>query len=251
MTSNERDRWCLQIWDTPHEEWAHEAPIQSHPPNRGTDGTNCRHESRTHHSCGGTNASDIYWNLANNATRTIGPVCVRCHTTSTGWITTVIEVCRAVPARYFPHFGMDFSICKASITPTCLQLRLLRPLKRRSKGPEAFWSRIRGRGDFYRNLPLIADAMDLYEAVAHLKPIILTGCPECGWSEPQEIAWAAHHFPNVTMITCRSKDKHLWAMGSVPVASSLRASLWRSLASTRGTSGYFPKDMSFSLPSCL
>jgi len=109
---------------------------------------------------------------------------------------------------------MDFSICKASITPTCLQLRLLRPLKRRSKGPEAFWSRIRGRGDFYRNLPLIADAMDLYEAVAHLKPIILTGCPECGWSEPQKIAWAAHHFPNVTMITCRSKDKHLWAMGS-------------------------------------
>lgn len=42
-------------------------------------------------------------------------------------------------------------------------------------GTEAFWSRIRGCGDFYSNLPLIADAMELYKAVAHLKPIILTG----------------------------------------------------------------------------
>jgi hypothetical protein len=41
------------------------------------------------------------------------------------------------------------------------------------------------------------------------------------------------------------------SIGSRPVASSLRASAWRSLASARGTSGYLPKAMSFSLPSCV
>ena len=96
-------------------------------------------------------------------------------------------------------------------------------------GSEAFWSRIRGRDDFYRNLPLMADAMDLYEAVAHLKPIILTGCPEGGWAETQKIAWAAHHFPTAKMVTCRSKDKHLHIMnpGDVLVDDYLRyRELW-------------------------
>ena len=97
-------------------------------------------------------------------------------------------------------------------------------------GKEAFWSRIRGCGNFYRNLPLMADAMELYEAVAYLKPIILTGCPQGGWSEPQKIAWAAHHFPAVTMITCRSKDKHLHMTnpGDVLVDDFLRyRDLWK------------------------
>lgn len=53
----------------------------------------------------------------------------------------------------------------------------------------------------------MANTIALYEAVAHLEPIILTGCPEGGWSELQKIAWAAHHFPNVKMITvCQSRS---------------------------------------------
>jgi hypothetical protein len=85
------------------------------------------------------------------------------------------------------------------------------------------------RGDFYCNLPLLPDAIDLYPAVAHLKPIILAGFPEGGWSEPQKIAWAAHHFPTVKMLTCRSKDKHLHIMnpGAVLVDDYLRyRDLW-------------------------
>jgi hypothetical protein len=96
-------------------------------------------------------------------------------------------------------------------------------------GTEEFWSRIRGRGEFYRNLPLMIDAADLYEAVAHLRPIILTGCPEGGWAEPQKIAWAAHHFPTVRMITCPSKDKrlHLMNPGDVLLDDYLRyRELW-------------------------
>ena len=96
-------------------------------------------------------------------------------------------------------------------------------------GSDLFWSRITQCRDFYRNLPLTADARDLYEAVAHLNPIILTGCPEGGWSEPQKIAWAAHHFPSVKMITCRSRDKylHIANPGDVLVDDYLRyRELW-------------------------
>ena len=74
-------------------------------------------------------------------------------------------------------------------------------------GTEEFWNRIRAMEDFYGRLPLLADARRLFEAVAHLHPIILTGCPHGGWAEPQKAAWAARHFPGVRIITCRSKDK--------------------------------------------
>ena len=88
-----------------------------------------------------------------------------------------------------------------------------------SLGTPEFWSRIIARGNFYRNLSLLPDAMDLYQAVAQLSPIILTGCPEGGWSEPQKLAWAAHHFPGVKMITCLSKEKclHMMSPGDVLV----------------------------------
>jgi hypothetical protein len=79
----------------------------------------------------------------------------------------------------------------------------------KSLGTEEFWRRIRGQKNFYRHLALMADAMQLYNSVAHLKPIILTGCPHGGWAEPQKKAWAREHFPGVKMITCRSKEKFL------------------------------------------
>ncbi|TIU94670.1 MAG: hypothetical protein E5W09_22585 [Mesorhizobium sp.] len=79
------------------------------------------------------------------------------------------------------------------------------------KGSNTFWRDIQHEAkDFYRNLPLMADARVLYDAVAHLRPIILTGCPLGGWAEPQKLAWAAEHFPGVPMITCMSKDKRTY-----------------------------------------
>ena len=51
------------------------------------------------------------------------------------------------------------------------------------------------------------DALDLFEAVEALRPIILTGCPRGGWAEPQKLAWAAEHFPGIPMVVCASKDK--------------------------------------------
>ncbi|MGB7189469.1 MAG: hypothetical protein WBD10_04985 [Acidobacteriaceae bacterium] len=74
-------------------------------------------------------------------------------------------------------------------------------------GTKIFWSRISGCGSFYGDLPLLPDAMRLYQSIAHLHPIILTGCPAGGWAEPQKVEWAARHFPGVEIITCRSRDK--------------------------------------------
>jgi hypothetical protein len=74
-------------------------------------------------------------------------------------------------------------------------------------GDEGFWSRLKAHGSFYRSLPLMADAMQLFNAVAHLNPVILTGCPDGGWAEPQKRAWRDQHFPAIEMICCKSRNK--------------------------------------------
>jgi len=96
-------------------------------------------------------------------------------------------------------------------------------------GEKEFWRRIRLSGDFYRSLPLVHDAIDLYRAVAHLKPTILTGCPRGQWSQPQKIAWAHQHFPGVPVITCASREKfrHVAHRGDVLVDDYLKyKTLW-------------------------
>ncbi|QDK35633.1 5' nucleotidase, NT5C type [Sphingomonas sp. IC081] len=74
-------------------------------------------------------------------------------------------------------------------------------------GSKRFWKMLEAKGNFYRDLPLMHDARTLFDAVSHLKPTILTGCPRGNWAEAQKIAWAQAHFPDVPIITCRSADK--------------------------------------------
>ena len=78
-------------------------------------------------------------------------------------------------------------------------------------GSAKFWEQLEAKGDFYRNLPLMPDAMTLFEGVKHLHPTILTGCPRGNWAQGQKVAWAAEHFPGVPIITCRSADKRDYA----------------------------------------
>ena len=58
-----------------------------------------------------------------------------------------------------------------------------------------FWAKLARAPDFYFGLPLLPDAMRLFEAVRHLDPIILTGLPMGNWAADQKVRWAAHHFP--------------------------------------------------------
>lgn len=74
-------------------------------------------------------------------------------------------------------------------------------------GPGRFWQRLAATPDFYARLPLMPGAMDLFEAVRHLDPIILTGLPRGTWAAGQKVRWAAQHFPGTRVITCMAVDK--------------------------------------------
>ena len=75
-------------------------------------------------------------------------------------------------------------------------------------GTREFWRRLTKARDFYATLPEMADARDLFDAVQHLTPTILTGLPIGNWAAPQKVRWAAEHFPGVPIITCMARDKH-------------------------------------------
>lgn len=75
-------------------------------------------------------------------------------------------------------------------------------------GKREFWRRIANADDFYGTLPLMPDAMLLFEAVRHLEPTILTGLPLGNWAAPQKVKWAAEHFPGTKIITTMARDKY-------------------------------------------
>lgn len=98
--------------------------------------------------------------------------------------------------------------------------------KRRGLG--AFWREIARHPDFYGSLPLMPDAMELFEAVRHLDPVILTGLPRGKWAAPQKVRWAAEHFPGTRILTVMAVDKRNHALaGDILVDDQLKhAHLW-------------------------
>ena len=70
-----------------------------------------------------------------------------------------------------------------------------------------FWQQLAAAPDFYFGLPLLPDAIELFEAVRHLDPIILTGLPRGNWAADQKVRWAALHFPATRIITTLARDK--------------------------------------------
>jgi hypothetical protein len=77
-------------------------------------------------------------------------------------------------------------------------------------GQGRFWGRLAKTPDFYNTLELLPDAMELFEGVRHLDPIILTGLPVGKWAEPQKRSWVERHFPGTGLITtlARKKSEH-------------------------------------------
>jgi hypothetical protein len=98
---------------------------------------------------------------------------------------------------------------------------LPRPFEERHSKKE-FWRRLATAQGFYANLPLMHDATELFEAVKHLRPTILTGLPLGNWAAPQKVKWAAEHFPGTPIITCMARDKYKYMQpGDVLVDDSL------------------------------
>jgi hypothetical protein len=95
-------------------------------------------------------------------------------------------------------------------------------------GIGCFWQKLARAPDFYFGLPLLPDAMQLFEAARHLDPIILTGLPIGNWAAEQKVRWAARHFPGTRIITTLARDKRNHAKtGDVLVDDQLKhAHLW-------------------------
>ena len=95
-------------------------------------------------------------------------------------------------------------------------------------GPGRFWQKLASAPDFYFGLPLMSDAMELFEGVKHLHPIILTGLPRGNWAADQKVRWAAQYFPGTKIITTMARNKRDHAkQGDVLVDDQKRhAHLW-------------------------
>ena len=78
---------------------------------------------------------------------------------------------------------------------------------------EVDWSLIKAAPGFWRDLPLMPDAMVLWEAVRDQHPTILTGLPDDMQSaEEEKRAWVEEHLgPDIEVICCRSEDKASYA----------------------------------------
>jgi hypothetical protein len=74
-------------------------------------------------------------------------------------------------------------------------------------GLKRFWSALAATPDFFNTLDLLPDAVELFDAVGPLRPIILTGLPRGAWAEPQKRRWAARHFPGIEVITTKAALK--------------------------------------------
>ncbi|MCR5878968.1 hypothetical protein [Phenylobacterium sp. J367] len=78
----------------------------------------------------------------------------------------------------------------------------------RRHGLGRFWAKLARAEGFFESLEPLPDAFELYEAVKHRDPIILTGLPGGTWAEPQKRRWAEKHFPGVPVITTKAALKH-------------------------------------------
>jgi hypothetical protein len=70
-----------------------------------------------------------------------------------------------------------------------------------------FWAKLARAPDFYFSLPLLPGANELFAAVKHLDPVILTGLPQGNWAADQKVRWAAKHFPGTRIITTMARNK--------------------------------------------
>lgn len=98
----------------------------------------------------------------------------------------------------------------------------------KAHGAGEFWKRLARAPEFFASLDPLPDAMELYEAVRHRRPVILTGLPRGNWAAAQKRRWAERHFPGVPIITTmaalkrehclpgdalvddRDQHRHLW-----------------------------------------
>jgi hypothetical protein len=138
-------------------------------------------------------------------------------------------------SRKAPHLFLDCDGVLADFDKGVEDLLGMSPAdfqKRHSLGE--FWRRLARAPNFYGTLDEMPDAQQLFGAVKHLKPTILTGLPLGKWAAPQKEEWAAAHFPGVPIITTMAREKHLHMQpGDVLVDDRLNhRALWEGAGGT-------------------
>jgi hypothetical protein len=76
-------------------------------------------------------------------------------------------------------------------------------------GPEKFWEILNEDDTFFRWLDKKDDADELWSAISHLDPTILTALPRTRFYlvASQKLDWVADNYPGTPVITCPTKDK--------------------------------------------
>lgn len=71
------------------------------------------------------------------------------------------------------------------------------------------WKNVAKTGQWFRDLPPMADAFDLWDTIKHMNPIIISGVPRGNAKyELQKRAWVLHYLGRDTrVITCESANK--------------------------------------------
>ena len=69
-----------------------------------------------------------------------------------------------------------------------------------------FWQKLATAPDFYFSLPLMDGAMELFEAVRHLDPVILTGLPRGNWAANKR----NHAKQGDVLVDDQDRHRHLW-----------------------------------------
>lgn len=81
-------------------------------------------------------------------------------------------------------------------------------------GAAEMWKRLYEHEDFFYKIPKMPDADELVQGVIDMgfDPIVLTGIPSkdgSDWAIGQKMRWYAEKYPDLPVITCKSKDKLL------------------------------------------
>lgn len=86
--------------------------------------------------------------------------------------------------------------------------------RKHTGGAAEMWKRLYEHEDFFYKIPKMHDADELVEGVIAMgfDPIVLTGIPSkdgSDWAIGQKMRWYAEKYPDLPVITCKSKDKLL------------------------------------------
>jgi len=75
--------------------------------------------------------------------------------------------------------------------------------------PKQLWSTAARTPGFYSNLPWMPDGKELWSAIKHLNPTILTAAPKGSWAEKQKREWVDRELgADVKMIVSTKKFEH-------------------------------------------